>query len=380
MKAKKSLAKGWIVMGIGVTAIIGGLGFYKFSEIKTAIEVAESFPEHYEVVESMHVEPAEHLPVVSVLGEVASPLHVDLSVEMAGKVNLVKFKSGQYVEQGDVIFQLDVKEELAKLRSATAREKHANSVYQRYKTLLAKKSVSQELYDQAYSDLIVIQSEIEVLNTTIARKTARAPFSGTLGIHDVSKGDYIQANQTLVNFVGESEELWIDFRVPQFYPRLGKGDLIQVSRFEGVGKSVFSTAEVIARDSQVSDSSRSLKYRAVIKKNLSAFSPNTPVAVMVPVSEKQILVQVPVSSVNQGSYGAFVMKLKEQEGNKGNYRAEPAPVNVVAEKDGYKFISHGISVGDQIASSGSFKLYPGILVKVKPSTTQPLERLDIAGN
>lgn len=380
MKRKTSLVKGWILVSLGVTSVVGGLAFYKYKEITAAIEMAESFPEHYEVVEAAHVEKAQYLPTVSVLGNASSPLQMELSVELSGKVSVVGFSSGQKVSQGELLFQLDIKEEQAKIRSAQARERHANSVFQRFKKLLAKKAVSQEQRDQAYADLVVIQSEIDVLRTTISRKTIIAPFDGVLGMHNIKAGDYLTANQAVANFVGDSEEMWIDFSVPQFYPHNGLGTLVKVRNIDAVGEAEYKYAEIIARDSQISELTRSLKYRATINRIDAGYTPNMPIEVLVPISAEKQIVKVPVSAVNQGLYGTYVMRLNEQDPSSSTYRAEPVPVKVIAEKDGVKFISQGIDVGEKIAAAGAFKLYQGILVRVNQPMTNASENIELAGN
>ncbi|PSW16971.1 efflux RND transporter periplasmic adaptor subunit [Photobacterium sanctipauli] len=352
-------------MATGLVSLIGGLTYYKYSEIKTAIEFAESFPEHYEVVEPTVVEATQHIPVVSVLGTALSPEQTELYSELSGKVTKVAFLSGESVAKGQLIFQVDISEELARVKSAKAREKHARSVYMRAKKLLGTKAISQEKHDQAYADLIVIQSEIDVLNTTIDKKTVTAPFDGVVGMHNLKQGDFVTANQMLASFVGVTDTMWVEFSVPQFYPEMFVGDDVAVRNIDALGLSRYQTAKIIARDTQIASNTRSLRYRAKVSREKVEYTPNTPMEVNIPVSANQTVFKVPLASVNQDLYGDYVVQLIEQDDQPGAYRAQRLPVEVIAEREGYRFLSQGVTGGELIAAAGSFKLYDGLLVRTR---------------
>ncbi|WP_152828966.1 efflux RND transporter periplasmic adaptor subunit [Shewanella sp. YLB-07] len=363
MKKKRSSFVGWLWVLSSLALIIGGLGYYKYNQIKVAIDIASSFPEHYEVVDATYVKVSEHTPTVSVLGSAASPLQSNLSLELSGKVASVGFQAGGKANGGDLLFQVDISEERARIKSAQARKKHAQSVLQRYLTLLEKKSISQEQYDQAYADLIVIESEIEVLQVTIKQKTVIAPFDGVIGLHDIKLGDYVSANQVLSTFIGDSDKVWVDFSVPQFYPELDISSQIRARNIDSLGTSSFQQATVIAKDTQISETTRSLRYRAEISRTLAPYTPNMPLEVLIPISENKTVYQVPVISVNQDLYGSYVMKLIALDSEPGAYRAKRVPVQVISEINGSKLITEGVHEGEKIAAAGAFKLYEGLLVR-----------------
>lgn len=367
MKKTRSSYTAWIAMTSSLAVLIGGLGYYKFNQITSAIEIAESFPEHYEVVDVAYVKAAEHTPTVSVLGSAQSPLQAELFTELSGKVAFIGVLAGKEAEKGELLFQLDIAEEKARIRSAKAREKHAKSVLRRLKTLLAKNVTSQEKYDQAYADLVVIQSEIEVLKSTISQKTVVAPFKGIMGLHDIKLGDYVSANQMLSNFVGETDNIWVEFSVPQFYPELPISSQVKVRGIDALGTSLFQFANVIAKDTQISNTTRSLKYRAEISRKQAQYKPNMPLEILVPISDNKQIFQVPTTSVNQDLYGSYVMKLVANDGDSGSYRAKRLSVQVVYQSSGQVLIAQGIQEGEKIAAAGAFKLYEGGLVRARES-------------
>nr|WP_269809240.1 hypothetical protein [Enterovibrio nigricans] len=192
-------------------------------------------------------------------------------------------------------------------------------------------------------------------------------------MHSVKRGDYVSANQMLSNFVGETTDIWVEFSVPQFYPQLEVGSQVRVRNIDALGRSTFQLANVIAKDTQISSSTRSLKYRAALSQHIANYTSNTPLEVLIPISANKHVFKVPSTSVNQDLYGAYVVKLVEQDDDSGSFRAERLSVAVIAEKENVKFISHGVYQGEAIAAAGAFKLYEGILVRVRENRLVPEE-------
>lgn len=367
MKNKKpSLAEKFKVFSavlLTLVALIAGLSYAKYSEINQAIQMAASFPEYYEVVEKTSVEISEHRPTVRVLGKATSPLHSQLLSELPGKVVHIDSQPGAKVKKGDLLFQIDISAEKAQLASAKAREIHAKTIFSRSEKLLKKKAVSQEKYDQAYADLIVIRSEIDVLESTISKKTVVAPFDGVLGLYTLTEGDYVSANQILTSIVGDTEKMWVEFTVPQFYPKLANGENVAFRAMSSNIPSSFYQATIIAHNSMVDATSRSLSYRAEVNRAVVDYVPNTALEIKVPISAEKKLFKVPVTAVNQDLYGSYVFRLIEESNQNDMFRAQRAPVTVVTERDGYKYLSSGLEKGETIAATGAFKLYESLLVK-----------------
>lgn len=369
---KKSFTP-WLLMLVGVMAIIGGLAYYKTTEIIALIEYGESYPEYYEVVEESFAVESSYRPTVSVLGELKKPKKIALLSELSGMVTEVNFDSGQAISKGEVIFQIDVSEEQARLRASVAKEKAAQSAYQRAIKLLKTKSISQEAVDKAYADMIVLQSEIDVLNNSIKKKTVIAPFDGQIGIHEVRVGDFVSANQALASYVGESGTLWAEFSVPQFYPKLTKGSQVQIRAIDALNQTGYIQATVIASNVTISKNSRSLNYRARVKLLEMDLPDNTALEVQVPTSSATHIVKVPQTAVNRDVYGAYVFKLIKDNETKDGYRAKRVPVVVVAQHEGESYISQGIEKGTLIAGAGAFKLFEHLLVRTNTRASSHTE-------
>ncbi|WP_067521727.1 efflux RND transporter periplasmic adaptor subunit [Endozoicomonas ascidiicola] len=356
--------KSWALTGLALGSVIVTMGGFKFFEISSAIARVEVMPEHSESVNTTTGSPQPFQSSIKVIGNVIVPDHTTLSSELPGRLAMVNFTSGAQVNRNDIIAQLDIATEKANLQSATSRRKLAQTVYDRIKQLNSKKVASQEQLDKAYADLMVIKAEVDVLNDTIRKKTIKAPFDGVLGIHTLKVGSFLNSNTELVSITGNNGYVWVDFQVPQFYPRLSEGTELEVSpifqKNDHSSLSATSTvATVVAIDDALTRNNRTLKYRAKVEVPAQQLQANTAVNVQVPVSEITTALSIPDVAVLNSQYGQYVYQVQETE---SGLRAKRQPVTVISSDGTNSFISEGLSDTDIIATNGAFKLYDGIKV------------------
>src|SRR3569832_1563350 len=115
---------------------------------------------------------------------------VTVSADLPGTVAKIFFESGKQVREGEILVQLDTKQEQAQLESAIAAQELAKIRYARTRDLLKSGVISQQEFDQATAEQRQGDAKVAEIKATIARKTIRAPFSGTLGIRQANLGQY----------------------------------------------------------------------------------------------------------------------------------------------------------------------------------------------
>lgn len=357
----------WLLTAVACILLIALLAGYKFFQISSAIAAAESYPEQSETVSLATVQTLEFQPTIKVMGEIQVPERLTLRTELPGRVTTIAAKPGELIRKGQVIFQIDISEELAKQQSAEARLQLAELNLKRVKDLRKRNTVSQSELDTAISEAEVIRSEIAVNNTNIQKKTLRAPFDGVLGLYQLEEGSYLQANTEIAEFVGNQNWLWVEFSVPQFYPLLEKGTEVEVN-LAGSGDETYS-AKVVARDPVASSATRTRTYRARMENPPPAFVQNISVQVSVPNGKPLQLAVTPLESIQYDEGGTFVYQLlKEPSGS--NYRAERRPVVVYKKQSDRVLIEQGLNSNELLAGVGAFKLHPGILVYPSATSTQ----------
>src|SRR5262249_7761636 len=139
---------------------------------------------------------------------------VDLSTEIAGLVRTVNFKSGQDVKFGDVLIELNADTERAQLAATQVAVELAKTTLTRDREQLAAQAVSQPTVDNDDADLRAKTAQVAQFQSTLAKKTIRAPFAGRLGIATVNPGQYLNTGDKIVTLQA-IDPICIDFFLPQ---------------------------------------------------------------------------------------------------------------------------------------------------------------------
>lgn len=191
------MAKRMILM-LGVTALLlTTLGFVKFKQVESAVHAA-AFQPPPEAVTSITAERQQWPATMGVIGTMEAVHGVTVSADLPGVVERISFESGQSVRAGDVLVELDTRQERAQLASLEAQRDLARVQYGRMQQLVNAGVISRAEYDQATAQQKATEANVAEIRATIERKTIRAPFSGILGIRKVNLGQYLPAGSPVV--------------------------------------------------------------------------------------------------------------------------------------------------------------------------------------
>ena len=174
-----------------MTVIIGGLGFVKFQQIQTAIAEGASFQPPPEAVTTIVAEQIEWPDTLNAIGSVEAVQGVVVSADLAGTVDRIAFDSGKSVRQGEVLVQLDTRQERAQLAAVEAQRDLARTNFDRMQGLLKDSVISRAEFDSATADSKQTEARVGEIRAAIRPEDgSRAPFSGILGIRQVNLGQY----------------------------------------------------------------------------------------------------------------------------------------------------------------------------------------------
>ena len=172
-----------MVFTLAVTiAVLAGLGFVKFRQIHAAIAQAASFQPPPEAVTTVLAQRETWPTTLDVIGTAVAIHGVTVSADLPGTVDSIDFDSGKPVREGDVLVELDTRQERAQLAAVEAQRDLAKVNYGRMQQLANAGVISRMEYDRATADQKSTEAQVGEIRATIARKTIRAPFSGYLGI------------------------------------------------------------------------------------------------------------------------------------------------------------------------------------------------------
>jgi membrane fusion protein, multidrug efflux system len=365
------MAKRMMVMLAVTFTVIALLGFVKFRQVQTAMAQGASFQPPPEAVTTL-VAQTEHWPTtLSAIGTIAAVQGVTVSADLPGTVARVAFESGRAVRKGDVLAELDTRQERAQLAAIEAQQELARLNYNRLKGLLADRVISQAEFDRAAADQKETDARLGEVHATIERKTLRAPFDGVLGIRLVNLGQYLAAGEAVVP-LQSLNPIYVNFGVPQQdIPKIRVGHRVEITARDAAG--VEFIGRVTALDSIVDQATRNVQVQATLPNTTGQLRPGMFVQTELMVGASQSVIALPASAINYAPFGDSVFVVTELKGPTGvSYRGVRQQfVKLGSGRGDQVAIVSGVAAGEEIVTSGVFKLRNGAAVvvnnKVQPS-------------
>ena len=363
------MAKRMIVMLVVTLAIVGALGFLKFRQIQAAIAQGASFAPPPEAVTTIVAESVEWPNALSAIGTAAAVQGVTVSTDVPGTIDKISFDSGQWVRAGEVLARLDSRQERAQLASIEAQRNLARLNFARMKDLLTQRVISQAEFDRAMTDQSQTDAQLGEINTVIERKTIRAPFSGLLGIRQVSLGQYVGAGDPIVQ-LQSLDPIYVNFGVPQQDAgRLGLGRTVRITAGADAGADIGGqqfTGRITAIDAVVNEATRNVQVQATLANPKGQLRPGMFVQAEVVLGSSTRVVALPAPAISYAPYGDSVYVVAEMKGPNGeSYRGVRQQfVKVGASRGDQVAVIEGLKRGDEVVTSGVFKLRNGAAVQV----------------
>ena len=363
-----------IVLTLAVTAVlVAALGFVKFRQIQTAIGQAAAFTPPPEAVTTVVAVEEHWSATLSAIGTAAAVQGVEISADLPGTVDVVAFDSGQSVREGDVLAKLDTRQELAQLAAAEAQRELARVNFERMQGLLDEQVVSRAEFDRATADLRQGEARVGEIRSAIDRKTIRAPFTGLLGIRHVNRGQYLSAGDALVT-LQSLNPIYVNFGVPQqssSQMRVGRSVRITSDSLPGVQFS----GRVTAIDSIVDEATRNIQVQATLANPGGKLRPGMFVQAEAGVGSGSTIVALPASAISYAPFGDSVFVVTDLKNPAGqSYRGVRQQFVKLGPARGDQIaVTSGVKPGDEVVTSGLFKLRNGAAVvvnnKVKPTNS-----------
>jgi membrane fusion protein (multidrug efflux system) len=357
MRGKVGIA---IVLVLGALGVLGGI---KFLQIQTLLAAAKSFAQPPESVSSAVVKEEKWQSTLSAIGSVTAAQGVTVTTEIAGLIREISFESGAVVAKGDLLVRLDTSSEEAQLRAIKAQVELARINLDRTKTLRDENMVPQADLDTADANMKQNQANADAIQALIDKKTIRAPFAGRLGIRQVNLGQYLDAGKPIVSLQSLTP-IYADFSLPQQeLARLKTGlrvrlgiDAFPERQFEG---------ELTAINPDLDSTTRSIGLRATFENADASLRPGMYARVEVLLPEENNVLVVPLTSVLNDPYGESVYVIESKSAVPGatpSLTVRRQIIRTGTTRGDFVTVEAGLKVGDKIASSGVFKLRPGMSV------------------
>lgn len=301
---------------------------------------------------------------INALGTLSARESVALSVSVTERVSSLHFQDGEQVKKGQVLLRLVSEEERASLAELKVATQDAQRQYERFVPLFQRGDVAQSVLDERKRDWDLAKAREAVMQAKLDKLTLVAPFTGQVGLRQVSEGALLTPG-TVVTELKDLSQMKLDFTVPsRFLTELSTGlnvraetDAYPQQAFTGQVETILPQIDPVTRSVQVRanlDNAKGLLMPGMLMKVTLQQQPRSvlfiPETAIVPIAERQ-----------------FVYKLNPDEN--GLYKLQRVQVQLGMRQPGLVEVVSGLKLGDKVVSEGALRVRPGQVVKA-------LDRLD----
>ena len=359
------MKKPMIIMLIAVFVLFGLVFFLHMGRKAIISHYIKNFQQQAVVISTAKVKETNWTPHLTAVGSLTAVNGVNVSTEVAGMVVGIFFKSGQSVNKGDILVQLDDLIDQQTLNTNAAQLNLDKLNYERQLQLAQSKSTPQSDVDQAQAKMLQSQASVATAEVQIDKKKIKAPFSGKIGIRQINLGEYVTPGQPVVTLQA-MDPLYVDFALPeQYLPKLRVGQEIQIM-VDAYPKKIFK-GKIEAINSAVDISTRSIQIRAVVPNPKTQLYPGIFANVAILLPEQKKVLTIPQTGVAYSLHGdtAFVITPGgKDDSGKPILRAKQRNI-VLGEQIGNQVIvKEGLKEGQEVVSSGQLKVQPDAIVEV----------------
>lgn len=348
------------------------LAVIKVTQISRAIAEHARFSPPPEAVTTTKVTKAEWRESFDTVGTFVSMQGATLSAKESGNVVAVRFESGAKVKAGDVLLEIDASVEEANLRGAKARLDLARQSLERAQKLRGQSALALATLEDAQSKVRQGEADVQSIQAAIERKTIVAPFDGRAGIRTVNVGSFVNAGDPLVPLYSLNP-IYFNFSVPQqLAPQLATKTQVTV-RVDAFPERQF-TGEVTAINPNIDEALRTIVVQSTVGNPQEEILPGMFGSVHFDIGKEELLTIIPSLSVTYAPYGNSVYVVERSKGVDGKERTTVRQQIVQLGRARGDFVSvvKGLNEGDEIVSTGAFKLRPGAPIQIKEQGTPPL--------
>ena len=418
------MKKRMTVMIIFLVLVFGGLIGFNIFKQKMMAKYFANFSMPPATISTVKVERHDWLPTIASIGNFTAVNGVDVNSQQSGLITKLNFISGDYVEAGKLLIEIDHSIDDASLEEAKATLALGKLNYERQKELYAKNATSESNLDSARTTMQQNAASVEKIEATINQKKIRAPFTGKLGVRLINLGEYVQPGSTKIVSLQSLDPLFLQFYLPEHhikqlhlnqeiiftvrsYPKYHfKGTINAInSKIDTNSHNILVQAKVENCPHPHSSTSDTLDSNFISttteptsgievtscnsdtnlqnKVREFAFMPGMFAKLDVVLPAIKNVMVVPRSAINYSLYGNSVYVVREETDKKTKKPIKKVFQQFIKTGDerGTKVvILSGIKVGDEIVNSGQLKLQNGTPVIINNDVkVKPVKHIDSLG-
>lgn len=292
-------------------------------------------------------------------GKIGAFNQIEILPEVSGKVTDIYFKEGETVSKGSALVKLNDADLQAQLLKSKTQAKLSEQKLERLKKLIAVNGISQEDYDVQENELNGFKADQAFILAQLAKTTIIAPFTGVLGLKNISEGSFVSSNTPIASLV-QLNPLYVEFSIPEKYSTLfKKGLLVTFSSYNLEGTKTYS-ASIYAIEPKVDETTKTIKARAMYNGN-QLFYPGSFVKVFINLQDEKNTLLIPTQAVIPTLKGQKVILCK-------NGVSLEAMVRIGVRTDEKIQVLEGLSEGDTVITTGLLSIKKESKLKLLKAT------------
>jgi membrane fusion protein (multidrug efflux system) len=356
------MRKRLIIVLIAAGALLAALvGFNIFKQhIVAQVRLKNSAPP--QTVTTAVARSSDWQPEITAVGSLRAVQGVDVTTEVTGLVRNLYFKSGDEVQSGQLLVQLNADADIAQLHALEAAADLSGTVYARDQVQYQAQAISKAQLDADAADLKAKRAQAASQDALVAKKSLRAPFAGRLGITTVNPGQYLNTGDKVVTLQA-IDPIYADFKLPQQQLALvATGQTVTLTTDAFPGTSF--VGKINAIDPRVDSSTRNFQAEATVANTDRRLLPGMFTRVAVAAGSMQRYLTLPQTAITYNPYGTTVFVAQKKAGASDTLVAQQIFVTLGPTRGDQVAVLKGIKEGDTVVTSGQLKLINGTPLKV----------------
>lgn len=292
---------------------------------------------------------------IEIPGTLVADDETEIHPEVSGRITGLYIREGAYVGKGAVLAKLYDGDLQAQKRKLEVQMKIAQQTENRHEQLVKIGGISKQDYELTALQVSNLRADLDIINTAIAKTVVRAPFSGKLGLKEISLGAYVTP-QSVIASIQKTSELKLDFNVPEKYTsQIKRGQYVNF-RVEGSERAY--SAVVSATESGIEQATRSLMVRATVRGDATGLVPGNFAKVRLSFAPDDNALMVPTQAIIPQARGKKVVVYR-------NGTATFTEVVTGVRDSSMVQIVSGLNQGDTIVVTGLLSIKPDAKVTIK---------------
>ncbi|MCG7200306.1 efflux RND transporter periplasmic adaptor subunit [Marinobacter pelagius] len=344
--------KQWVIALVLVAVAVGGAWIYRSYDSDAEQQAGNERPAS--PVNTVRPERDTVRDVVKAVGNLQALNAVELTTEVSGRVIEINLAAGQKVATGALLLRLDDRQARADLAEIEARLADARRQLERASRLRSNNSISQSQVDELRTAVDVALAQRQAARVRLDNHRITAPFSGVVGLSDISIGAYVSAG-TAITTLDTTEQMELSFSIPERF----LGQVTEGQEVRGISPAYPGEpfrGELVELGTRINELSRSLPVRAVIDNAEGRLRPGQFMSATLTLQQREALV-IPEQAVMIRGDEKYVFVAEDGS-------ARRVSVQLGSRMPGKVEVVSGVQPEDEVIVTGQDRLSSGDRIRI----------------